>query len=177
MARATRGALADRHENEPTMADWRRMFLRASRPDELLCFFRDFGLDDDYLAAALGDVSARTIRRWLSRGLPSTQSAAIWRMLDDLRAIIGNLLADGTYDRAGIVSWLCSRQADLGYGRPVDLLGKGEFESVLTLAQRITAPEPAKNRKLEKAALSSDDREPQDRLEAEAAAKDHQLEC
>jgi hypothetical protein len=133
---------------EPTMAQWRQRFLRASRPDELLWFYREFGLEDEYLAAALGGVSARTIRRWLSRGLPTTQPAAIWRMLDDLRAIIGNLLADGTYDRLGIVSWLCSRHESLGYDRPVEALGRGEFDEVLALARQLVAPEPAENRKL-----------------------------
>ncbi|MGA9876280.1 MAG: hypothetical protein WBQ21_10765 [Solirubrobacteraceae bacterium] len=156
------------------MADWRRMFLRASRPNELLSFFRDFGLADEYLATALGGVSVRTIRRWLSQGLPGTQSATIWRTLDDLRAIIGNLLADGTYDRAGIVSWLCSRQADLNYGRPVDLLGKGEFEAVLALAQRITAPESADNRSLIKGSLGSEDPHS---FDSETVEKDRQLEC
>lgn len=139
--------LEDRH-SEPPMAYWRTAFLKASRPDELLGFFRSFGLEPEYLATALGDVSPRSVRRWLRHGLPSTQPANTWRMLDDLRAIIGHFLADGTYDRIGIVVWLCSRQEELHYERPVDLLGHREFERVLTLAEQMTAPVRANNPKL-----------------------------
>jgi hypothetical protein len=134
---------------ELTMAQWRREFLLAGRPLELLRFFSDFGLLPEYLAMALGGVSSRSVRRWLQDGLPSTEPATTWRRLDDLRAIIGRLLADGTYDRAGIVAWLCSRQAGLSYKRPIDMLGRGSFEEVLALAEQMTGSARADDQRLQ----------------------------
>jgi hypothetical protein len=143
----TGGREMDRHEesDERTITQWRQLFLDANRPDELLGFFFDFGLEAELLAVALGQVSARSVKRWLHYGLPTTQPANTWRRLDDLRAIIGHLLADGTYDRIGIVAWLCSRQPELSYERPIDALGRGDFDAVLAAAEQMTRPVRAFN--------------------------------
>jgi hypothetical protein len=145
-----RSADADtRKALEQEMGEWRVRLLTAARPDDLLRFLSDFGLEAEHLAVALGGISVRSVRRWLLEGLPGTQRATTWRMLDDLRAIVGHLLADGTYDRAGIVAWLTSRQSDLHYERPIDALGRGAFEEVLKAAEQMAASGRADNKKLQ----------------------------
>lgn len=81
-------------------------------------------LTAEEIATATG-ADQRTVRRWWHNGSSPTQYR---RQLDDLRAI-AEILSAGLKKEA-IASWLRSRNRYLGYERPLDALGRGEFDQV-----------------------------------------------
>jgi transcriptional regulator with XRE-family HTH domain len=81
-------------------------------------------LTADEIATATG-ADQRTVRRWWNNGSSPTRYR---RQLDDLRAI-AEILSQ-TMRAQGIGSWLRTRNRYLGYERPLDALGRGEFEKV-----------------------------------------------
>lgn len=124
---------------------WQQRLLAAVRPQDLLEALIDLGLQDRDLvrACSRSSLSTRTLRRWRREGFPESKADERWEALDDLRAIIGFMLAEGTYDdEEGIVSWLRSRQPDLNLQRPLDVLGEGRFDEVLRSAERASGPAP-----------------------------------
>jgi hypothetical protein len=120
---------------------WRRRLATADRLKERLEVLRDFGLSDSEIARVFGrSGNTRSIRRWRQEGVAASREGERWEPIDNLCAIIGCLLADGTYEEEGVVAWLRSRQAELDYERPLDRLGKQDFESVLTAAEATLRP-------------------------------------
>jgi hypothetical protein len=115
----------------------RQRLLAAVRLGQLLEVLREFGFTDaDVARVMLPEVSERTVRRWRTEDAPTSNVSRRWSRLDDLRAIVGLLLADGTYDEEGIVAWIRSRQPLLGQQRPLDLLREGRFDEVLLAAEQ-----------------------------------------
>jgi len=128
------------------LVGWQRRFLASTSTGQLLEVFKEFGIRDEQMLMVLPGVSSRTLRRWRSAGdtEPDTAMAASrWEELDNLRSIVCYLLADGSYDEAGITAWLRSRQPELGLRRPLDVLGEGDFEEVLKAAESALASSPA----------------------------------
>jgi len=127
---------------------WQERLLAAVQARDLLSLLNDFGFTDrELIRSANGEaISARTLRRWRLEGFPDSKADERWEQLDDLRAIIGFMLADGTYDEAGILAWLRSRQPDLELRRPLDVLGEGRFGDVLRSVERTLGPTPARDR-------------------------------
>jgi hypothetical protein len=124
------------------LSEWRTRLLAAVRPHDLLLLMHEFGLDDSDVAAAVPQVGERTVRRWRSEGTPTSKASARWRQLDDLRSIVGFLLAEGSYDEEGIVAWLRSRREGLGWERPLDALAAQRFSEVLAEAEASVASLP-----------------------------------
>jgi transcriptional regulator with XRE-family HTH domain len=85
---------------------------------------RVLALTADEIATATG-ADQRTVRRWWHNGSSPTQYR---RQLDDLRAIAEILSA--SLKKEAIASWLRSRNRYLRYERPLDALGRGEFDEV-----------------------------------------------
>lgn len=81
-------------------------------------------LTADEIATATG-ADQRTVRRWWHNGSSPTQYR---RQLDDLRAIAEILSVTLKEDAIG--SWLRSRNRYLKYERPLEMLGRGEFDEV-----------------------------------------------
>lgn len=81
-------------------------------------------LTADEIATATG-ADQRTVRRWWHNGSSPTQYR---RQLDDLRAIAEILSVTLKEDAIG--SWLRSRNRYLKYERPLEALGRGEFDEV-----------------------------------------------
>src|SRR4051794_25458618 len=85
----------------------------------------------DVLALTAGEIGLatgadqRTVRRWWHNGSSPTRYR---RQLDDLRAI-AEILSTTMRDEA-IGSWLRSRNRYLGYERPLEALGRDEFDKV-----------------------------------------------
>jgi hypothetical protein len=106
-------------------------------PRELVRFLHDeIKLSDRELAKAVGGTHEVTIRRWRSKtakGMPRDTEA-----LDNLRAIVALLLGSGVLYPEEIGRFLRSRNEDLAYRRPLDLLESGdddEFYRVLKAAE------------------------------------------
>lgn len=140
-------AVESSHAEDTTY--WRERFLEVHAVRGLLLLLRDFGIADRYLLQAMPGLSPRTLRRWRSDRDRSSPSAERRDQLDDVRAVIGFLLADGTYDREAIVAWLTTRQETLDLRRPIVVLGESKFEEVIAAAQRGLSP-------TRKAAVDSD---------------------
>jgi transcriptional regulator with XRE-family HTH domain len=85
---------------------------------------RVLALTADEIATATG-ADQRTVRRWWHKGSSPTQYR---HQLDDLRAIAEILSVTLKEDAIG--SWLRSRNRYLEYERPLDALGRGEFDAV-----------------------------------------------
>ena len=85
---------------------------------------RVLALTADEIATATG-ADQRTVRRWWNDGSSPTRYR---RQLDDLRAI-AEILAQTMREQA-IGSWLRTRNRYLGYERPLESLGRGEFDKV-----------------------------------------------
>jgi hypothetical protein len=117
------------------LAEWRRLFLAALRFDERLKLLVDFGLTDHDIATAIPNTKTRSVRRWRAEGAPSKRPGDRWAPIDDLCAIIGFFLADGSFDEESIVSWLRSRQMELGNRRPLEVIEEGDFDAVLAAAE------------------------------------------
>lgn len=84
------------------------------------------GLTEADLATATG-ASTRTVRRWLAddAGGPQARYAA---RIDDLRIIVDEL--QDSLTSKGIRQWLHARSRYLQGARPIDSIGKGQFDSV-----------------------------------------------
>lgn len=85
---------------------------------------KTLALTADEIATATG-ADQRTVRRWWRDGSSSTRYG---RQLDDLRAIAEILAA--TMRKEAIGYWLRSRNRYLNYERPLEALGRGEFDQV-----------------------------------------------
>ena len=98
----------------------------------------EVGLHDHEIATAVG-VSRRTVRRWASaQTSPQPRNA---EGLDDLCAIIAVL--GHQRDRSAVRDWLRRRNPVLAWARPLDRLGRGDFQGVLAAAQQVSAePSP-----------------------------------
>jgi hypothetical protein len=140
--RVERQLLPELEQRFQRLSDWRTRLLAAVRPHDLLVLLHDFGFDDGDVAAAVPHVSERTVRRWRTAGPPTSKAAERWRQLDDLRSIVGFLLAEGSYDEEGIVAWLRSRREGLGWERPLDALADQRFADVLSEAEDALASLP-----------------------------------
>jgi hypothetical protein len=81
-------------------------------------------LTAEEIATATG-ADQRTVRRWWNNGSSPTRYR---RQLDDLRAI-AEILSETMREEA-IGSWLRARNRYLRYERPLEALGRGEFEKV-----------------------------------------------
>lgn len=128
---------------------WRSRLYASVRLQDRLKLLTDLGLTDYEIGRVLPKGgSARSVRRWRRDGVTSQREAALWQPIDDLCAVVGYLLADGTYDERAAIAWLRSRHPDLAQRRPLDVLGTGCFHAVLSAAQRslgvatITAAQP-----------------------------------
>jgi hypothetical protein len=124
------------------LSDWRTRLLAAVRPHDLLLLLNEFGFEDGDIAAAVPGIGERTVRRWRADGLPASKAGVRWRHLDDLRSIVGFLLAEGSYDEEGIVAWMRSRRAGLAWERPLDALAAQRFADVLSEAEDSVASLP-----------------------------------
>lgn len=120
------------------IADWRTRLHAAVRLEERLQLLAELGLTDNHISQAIpgGSASARSVRRWRSEGVPRGRMAGRWEPIDDLCAIIGFLLSDGTYDEEGITAWLRTRHPELNQERPLSVLGTGNFAAVFAAAER-----------------------------------------
>ncbi|MGB7685472.1 MAG: hypothetical protein WBL45_06770 [Solirubrobacterales bacterium] len=85
---------------------------------------RVLSLTAEEIATATG-ADQRTVRRWWNDGSSPTRYG---RQLDDLRAI-AEILSQ-TMRQEAIGSWLRARNRYLGYERPLEALGRGEFDKV-----------------------------------------------
>jgi hypothetical protein len=103
----------------------------AHAPEEALYVLRQrIGLSATELGIA-ASAGARTVRNWSAdngEGIVHASSASKQR-LDDLRAIAAIIAETATTPNA-IGSWLRARNRDLDYERPLELLGRGEFDRV-----------------------------------------------
>jgi transcriptional regulator with XRE-family HTH domain len=99
---------------------------RAQEPAEAARMaHRLLTLTAEEIATATG-ADPRTVRRWWNDSRSS--STRYRRQLDDLRAI-AEILSQTLKENA-IGSWLRSRNRYLKYERPLDALGRGEFDQV-----------------------------------------------
>jgi hypothetical protein len=121
-------------------SEWLALFGAAVRLRDRLRLLIEFGLTDRDIAKATPGAAARSIRRWRTEGPPATKVSERWEPVDDLFAIIGLFLADGSYDNESIVAWLRSRQPALDNRRPLDALGERGFAAVLGAAERTLRP-------------------------------------
>ena len=119
---------------------WQRRFLSAEQIDKRLQLLVEFGLTDRDIAQAVPNAQARSIRRWRTERPPATRLAERWEPVDDLCTIVRYMVSDGSYDEQGVVAWLRSRQPELSNERPLDVLQRGDFDSVTAAAaQRLVS--------------------------------------
>ena len=123
-------------ERARRIAEWRTRLLGAVRLEDRLQLLCELGLTDAETARAIPDGNARSVRRWRLEGVARGRLATRWAPIDDLCAIVGFLLSDGTYDESGVVAWLRSRRPELGHERPLDVLGAGDFSAVFDAGRR-----------------------------------------
>lgn len=132
---------SDSYEARVTrIAEWRARLLGAVRLEERLQLLAQLGLSDSEVARSIPEGNARSVRRWRSEGVARGRLAGRWGPVDDLCAIIGFLLSDGTYDEEGVLAWLRSRHPELAQRRPLDALGAGDFSSVFEAAEQTLGP-------------------------------------
>ncbi len=107
------------------MSDLLREIEQAREPaDAARMAHTLLALTADEIAVATG-ADQRTVRRWWHNGSSPTQYR---RQLDDLRAI-AEILSTTMHEEA-IGSWLRSRNRYLNYERPLEALGRDEFDKV-----------------------------------------------
>jgi hypothetical protein len=87
------------------------------------------GLKDREVADVAGK-SLATIRRWRREGESERTDT-----YDDLRVVVERLLAEQTIQPKLIAGWLRSRNAGLGYDRPLDALREGDFARVMHVVE------------------------------------------
>jgi hypothetical protein len=110
--------------------------LVTGDPRELARYLHDtIRLSDAEIAQVAGVAHDVTVRRWRSRA--STSAPRSTERLDDLRAIVGLLLNSGLLFPEEVGRFLRARNDDLGYARPLVLLGQGDFERVREAAERL----------------------------------------
>jgi hypothetical protein len=115
---------------------WGARLLAAPRLQARLALLSDLGLSDSEIAQVFPDGgSVRSVRRWRLHGMTRDREAARWTPIDNLCAIVGYLMSDGTFDEDATVAWLRSRQIELGHRRPLQVLGTDNFAEVLDAAE------------------------------------------
>ncbi len=77
-----------------------------------------------FVAAGSADRSERA-SLLAAFGFAQADLAAAGAGFDDLWALVGFFVADGTYDERGVVAWLGSPRPELDGRRPLDLLAAG----------------------------------------------------
>lgn len=90
------------------------------------------GITQAELGKAVG-ASSRTVQNWAAGHTAPTGVKA--RRLLDLQYIVRELR--NAYTDEGIRIWLNARNRNLDRHRPIDLLTSGEFDRVLTEAERV----------------------------------------
>ena len=116
---------------------WGARLLTAPRLQDRLKLLSGLGLSDAEIAEVFPGPggSARSVRRWRLHGMDRDREGARWRPIDNLCAIVGYLMSDGTFDEDATVAWLRSRQPQLGQRRPLEVLGAGGFDHALDAAE------------------------------------------
>lgn len=134
--------------------------LVTGDPRELARFLHDtIELTDAEIAQVAGVAHEVTVRRWRSRASKSAPRST--EGLDDVRAIVSLLLDSKLVYPAEVGRFLRSRNSDLGYARPLALLGRGEFEKVREAAEKFL--ERFRNLVLESAHDTVDEQRPEPR--------------
>jgi hypothetical protein len=148
-----------------TAPTWGARLLASPRLQDRLRLLCDLGLSDAEIATAFPDGgSARSIRRWRLHGMDRDREGARWRPIDDLCAIVGYLMSDGTFDEDATLAWLRSRHPQLGQRIPLEVLGEARngFDEVLdaaewTLGVIVASPDEEPG-PIERAIAAGDDR-------------------
>lgn len=112
-------------ERHVRLAEWRRTLVAAGgrRLSERLPLLGAFGFANTDLALLVD-------RADLEADRASAAFAELW-------ALVGFLVADGTYDEEDIVLWLSSPRGELAGRRPIDLLAEGgELAAVWSAAEQ-----------------------------------------
>jgi hypothetical protein len=105
--------------------------VAAGASGVLIAIKREFHLTDEELARATG-AGVRTIRRLLSEE-ERPKRTRLEERIDDLRTI-AQILREA-YSAEATRSWLMARNRLLGFDRPIDRLGHGDFAAVREAAE------------------------------------------
>lgn len=98
--------------------------------DQLHVLTRGTGLRRTELAM-VANVSRATVSGWCKK-----EEVVEWpRQLDNLCAIVRYMLGTGALRPLSIGNWLRSRSVGLGQRRPLDVLSRGEYALVLSVAE------------------------------------------
>jgi transcriptional regulator with XRE-family HTH domain len=97
----------------------------------LITIKQELDFTDEELARATG-AGVRTIRRLLSEE-ERPKRTRLEERIDDLRTI-AQILREA-YSATATRSWLMARNRLLGFDRPIDRLGRGEFTAVREAAE------------------------------------------
>jgi len=101
----------------------------AHAPDEALQVLRQrIGLSAAELGTA-ASAGARTVRNWSTGTGALHASPTSKQRLDDIRMIAG-IIAETAASAEAVGAWLRARNRDLDFERPLELLGRGEFDRV-----------------------------------------------
>jgi antitoxin Xre/MbcA/ParS-like protein len=93
---------------------------------------REGALTTDELAAVIG-VHSRQVQNWAAgRNKPQGNNRDLLLEVDYLVKRLRDV-----YQPEGVEIWLHGRNRDLGGRRPLDLLGEGHFEAVLSAVERL----------------------------------------
>jgi transcriptional regulator with XRE-family HTH domain len=105
--------------------------VATGAPGVLIAIKRELHLTDEELARATG-AGVRTIRRLLSDE-DRPKRTRLEERIDDLRTI-AQILREA-YSAEATRSWLMARNRLLGFDRPIDRLGHGDFAAVRETAE------------------------------------------
>lgn len=105
--------------------------VATGAPGVLIAIKRELHLTDEELARATG-AGVRTIRRLLSEG-DRPKRTRLEERIDDLRTV-AQILREA-YSAEATRSWLMARNRLLGFDRPIDRLGHGDFAAVRETAE------------------------------------------
>jgi hypothetical protein len=101
---------------------------------------QDFSLDEDELAILAG-VSTETVVQWAR-----ADDAPCVERLDDLGDIAALLIRDGGMGPRSVTAWLRSRNRDLSWSRPLDVLRRRGFLPVHGAAEAACGVSPGVER-------------------------------
>jgi hypothetical protein len=110
-----------------------RLRPESSTRDQLQVLHLVIGLRDREVAE-VARMSAATIRRWRREGQSERTDT-----YDDLRVVVERLLSERMIEPGLVAGWLRSRNAGLGYERPLDALREGDFGRVMHLVECFVA--------------------------------------